>query len=270
MTFSRTTWLWILLLTAGIATAIPDLALPDSYIRGGILLDRAKDTRFPDDGCSSADNRRACELGIDEDPLSSIGDFDAMTGFELGLGYAIVPAVRLEAAFQYRPEFSFKGQAEFSLLGETVERDFASELTVLSGMLAAYLDIPIPGFALLRHSPLNPFLGIGGGVARIEISDTQFGDTQLGSRVDSLILPGDQQFSFSWMLSAGVAISLAKWTVDLAWRYTDHGGIETATGIAEDICQFLDCRLPDIDLPLAPTLGELRSHGFTLSLRYAF
>ena len=270
MTSSRTAWLWTVFLAAFIGATIPDLAFPDSYIRGGVLLDRAKDTRFPDDSCSSADNRRACELGINDDPLSSVGDFEAMTGLELGLGYAIVPALRLEAAFQYRPEFSFKGQANFSLLGETVERDFAAELTVLSGMLAAYLDIPIPGFALLRHTPLNPFLGIGGGVSRIEIGDTQFGDTQLDSQVNRLILPGDQQFSFSWMLSAGVAISLAKWTVDLAWRYTDHGGIETATGIAEDICQFFDCRLPDIDLPLAPTLGELRSHGFTLSLRYAF
>ena len=59
------------------------------------------------------------------------------------------------------------------------------------------------------------------------------------------------------MVSAGLAVSLAKWTIDVAWRYTDHGSIETATGIARKVCRIAGCRLPDIDLPLAPTLGEL-------------
>ena len=265
MTSSRTAWLWIVLLAAFIGSTIPNLAFPDAYIRGGVLLDRPKATRFPDDNCSSADNRRACELGIGDDPLSSLGDFDTMTGLELGLGYAIMPALRLEAAFQYRPEFSFKGQADFSLSGVTDERDVSAELTVLSGMLATYLDIPLPGFGLLRHTPFNPFIGIGGGLSRIEI-----GDTQMDSQVSRFIVPGDQQVSFSWMVSAGLAVSLAKWTMDVAWRYTDHGSIETATGIARKVCRIAGCRLPDIDLPLAPTLGELKSHGLTLSLRYAF
>lgn len=271
MTSSRTTWLSVLLLMAVMGTAVPDRAFPDSYIRGSILLDQPKDTRFPDDSCSSAENRRACELGINDDPLNSVGDFETMTGLELGLGYAMTPTLRLEATLQYRPEFSFKGRANLSLHNIVAEQDVSADLNVWSGMLAAYLDIPIPGFGLLRHTPISPFLGIGGGVSRIETGDTLFDDNQVNAQTRELILPGDQQFSLSWMLSAGIAISLAKWTVDLAWRYTDLGGIETATGIAEDVCDFFsDCPLPDIDLPLAPTLGELRSHGLTLSLRYAF
>ena len=262
---SRTTWLWLLVLTAVIGTAAPDRVVADSYVRGSVLFDRPKDTGFLDDDCSTADDRYACETGID-------GDFETMTGFELGLGYAAMPALRLEAALQYRPEFSFKGQTDLSLpqFGLTATRDFASELTVWSAMLAAYLDIPIPGFGLLRHTPLSPFVGAGGGVSRIDVGDADFGGSQLGSQVDRLILPGDHQFSFSWMLSVGIAVSLANWTVDVAWRYTDLGGVESATGIAEDACRLLGCNLPDIDLPLASTLGELRSHGLILSLRYAF
>ena len=136
--------------------------------------------------------------------------------------------MRLEAALQYRPDFSFKGQAEFSLLGRTAKRDFAADLNVWSAMLAAYLDIPMPGFGLLRHTPLSPFIGAGGGISRIDVGDAQFGGSQLDSQINRLILPGDHQFSFSWMLSAGIAVSLAKWTVDVAWRYTDVGGVESA------------------------------------------
>ena len=266
---SRETWLCIALLAAVIGASVPERAFPDSYIRGSVLFDRPKDTGFLDDDCSTADDRYACETGID-------GDFETMTGLELGLGYAMMPAFRLEAALQYRPEFSFKGQADISLqddflpLNLTAERDFTADLTVWSAMLSAYLDIPIPGLGLLRHTPLSPFVGIGGGVSRIEIGDADFGGSQLESQASRLLLPGDHQFSFSWMLSAGIAVSLANWTVDVAWRYTDLGGIESATGIAEDVCRLAGCNLPDIDLPLASTLGELRSHGLTLSLRYAF
>ena len=270
MVSSRATWLWLLAFAAVIGTAVPEPAVADSYIRGSVLFDRPKDTGFLEDECSTADDRYACETGID-------GDFETMTGLELGLGYAMMPALRLEAALQYRPEFSFKGQADISLqdgflpLNLTAERDFTADVTVWSGMLSAYLDIPVPGFGLLRHTPLSPFVGVGGGVSRIEIGDARFGGNGLDSHADRLILPGDHQFSFSWMLSAGIAVSLANWTVDVAWRYVDLGGVESATGIAEDVCQFLECRVPDdIDLPLASTLGELRSHGLTLSLRFAF
>ena len=271
---SRTTWLCVALLAAVIGTAVPDRASADSYIRGSILLDQPKDSRFLEENCEAASNRRACELGIEDNPLKSAGDFETMTGLELGLGYAMTPALRLEATLQYRPDFSFKGRADFPLSelpsGVAPEQDVSAELTVWSGMLATYLDIPIPGFGLLRHTPVHPFLGIGGGVSRIEIGDALFDGGEVNSQVKELVLPGDQQFSFSWMLSAGVGISLARWTVDLAWRYTEFGGIETATGIAEKICRLADCSLQNIDLPFAPSLGELRSHGLTLSLRYSF
>ena len=263
MTSSRVTWFSVFFCAVVVVTVNPDWVFADSYVRGSVLFDRPKDTGFLDDDCSTADDRYACETGID-------GDFETTTGLEVGLGYAMMPALRLEAALQYRPEFSFKGQAEISLLGRTAERDFAAELNVWSAMLAAYLDVPIPGFGLLRHTPLSPFIGVGGGVSRIDVGDAQFGGGQLDSQVNRLLLPGDHQFSFSWMLSAGIAVSLAKWTVDVAWRYTDLGGVESATGIAEDACRLLGCNLPDVDLPLASTLGELRSHGLILSLRYAF
>ena len=270
MTFSRTTWLWILLLTAGIATVIPDSALSEAYLRGGVLLDRAKDTRLQDSDCSSEFPKAlyGCEAGNDGASKGSLGDFETMAGWEIGLGYPVLPALRLELAVQYRPEFSFRGRANFDggvLSNLSAMQDVSAELSVWSGMLATYLDVPLPGFALFRYTPINPFIGIGGGLSRIDISDLR-----MDFPVTSMIVPGDRQVSFSWMLSAGLAVSLAKWTVDVAWRYTHHGDIETAAGIGRRICRIADCQLPEIDLPLAPTIGDLKSHGFTLSLRYAF
>ena len=255
---SRTTWLWFSMLLVLVGVAIPDSAFSQIYAKGGVIFDRAKDTRFQ--GGS----------GMDGDPLSSEGDFGTMTGLELGLGYAILPALRLEAAIQYRPEFSFKGHADFSGLDLTDRRDVSAEVSVWSGMLATYLDVPIPGFALLRYTPVNPFIGVGGGLSRIDM-----GESRMNSPVTSTIVPGGHHLSLSWMLTAGLAVSLTRWTVDVAWRYTDHGSIETGSGAGRVVCRIAggeSCEADQLPPPfqLGETRGDLKSHGFTLTLRYSF
>ena len=264
MNRSVTLSLWIALAATILAAALPDSALSQPYLRGGILLDQAKDTRLKGSDCSSTDRLFGCETGNDIRD-GSVVDFESMTGWEAGLGSRILPVLRLELAVQYRPEFSFEGKASPNnalLLDLAGEHDVSADLSMWSGLLATYLDISLP---LLRFSPVTPFVGAGGGLSRIEINDLS-----MESPVASLIVPGDHQVSFSWMLTAGVGVSLAGWTLDAAWRYTDHGDIETAAGIGERICRIADCELPDLDLPIEPTLGSLQSEGFTLTLRYSF
>ena len=270
MTRSGTIWLWAALLATALTAAVPDSAFAQAYVRGGILLDRAKDTRLHDKDCSSTDRIFGC--GDEDEGVSegSFGDFGTMTGWEIGLGYPIVPALRLELAVQYRPEFSFEGEANIDnefLRNLSASQDVSAELSVWSGLLATYLDIPLPGIALLRFTPINPFLGAGAGLSRIEISDLNM---DLPATAESLIVPGDHQVSFSWMLTLGVGVSLTKWTIDLAWRYTNYGDIETAAGIGRKICRVARCRLPELELPVDPAIGSLQSQGFTLSVRYTF
>ena len=270
MTRSGTIWLWAALLATALTAAVPDSAFAQAYVRGGILLDRAKDTRLHDKDCSSTDRIFGC--GDEDEGVSegSFGDFGTMTGWEIGLGYPIVPALRLELAVQYRPEFSFEGEANIDnefLRNLSASQDVSAELSVWSGLLTTYLDIPLPGIALLRFTPINPFLGAGAGLSRIEISDLNM---DLPATAESLIVPGDHQVSFSWMLTLGVGVSLTKWTIDLAWRYTDYGDIETAAGIGRKICRVARCRLPELELPVDPAIGSLQSQGFTLSVRYSF
>ena len=270
MTRSGKMWFWAALLGIALAAALPDWVLAQAYVRGGILLDRAKDTRLQDKDCSSADRLFGCGNEDDGASQGSFGDFGTMTGWEIGLGYPVVPALRLELAVQYRPEFSFEGEANLDhdlLRTLSDSQDVSAELSLWSGLVATYLDIPLPGIALLRFTPINPYLGAGAGLSRIEISDIRM---DLPATAESLIVPGDHQVSFSWMLTVGVGVSLTKWTIDLAWRYTDHGDIETAAGIGRKVCRIARCRLPELDLPVDPTIGSLQSQGFTLSVRYAF
>ena len=54
--------------------------------------------------------------------------------------------------------------------------------------------------------------------------------------------------------------------LDLAWRYTDAGVIETGAGPGR--VEWLDGSRDPVGLDLAPTQAPLRSHGLHLSLRY--
>ena len=138
--------LWTVLLAVVIGATLPALAFPQTYVRGGALLDWGQDTRFKDGDCSSTTPAAlyGCSMGNDGAPLGSRGDFETIAGMEIGLGYAIRPSLRLEAGIQYRPEFSFDGRANFAggaLDDPSARQDVSAELSSLSGMLAAYLDI---------------------------------------------------------------------------------------------------------------------------------
>ena len=140
----------------------------DLYLRAGIGVDRPAETQFTDEHCSSVFPAAlyGCGTGGDGAPLRSIGDFGTAAGLELGLGYAVAPAVRLEALVEYWPRLTFDGRANF-LEPERLQ-SVSANLSSLSGMLAAYVDLPELG---LRK--LSPFIGGGIGAARVAIGETR-------------------------------------------------------------------------------------------------
>ena len=264
MTSSLRTWVWALFLAVVFGTTLPTPAFPQTYVRSGLLIDWSDDTRFKDKNCSSQDPAAlyGCGTGNDGAPLSSRGDFGVIPGLELGVGYVILPYLRLEAGMQYRPDFSFDGRANFTQLEPDARRDVTAELSSLSGMLAAYLDI---GELLLFHyAPFGPFVGVGGGLSRIEI-----GETRMDFEKTSTIVPGGDHVGFSWMLTAGVSVSISpRMMLDVGWRYTDHGAVETSSG--EGRIVWRDGSREPLELSLDKTRGHLRSHGLNASLRYTF
>lgn len=231
------------------------------YVRTGVFLDGSEPTRFRDEDCSSTSPAAlyGCGDGVDGAPLSSLGDFGTAGGIDLGLGYVIAPAMRLEAVVQHHPRIPFKGRANFR---QTTDRqDVSARLSTVTGMLAAYVDLPALG--LPRVGPFSPFVGAGAGLSRVRI-----GETRMEFPKTRTIVPAGRRTGFAWMATAGLAVPLSeKVTVDLAWRYTDYGDVET--GKATGRIEFRDGR-PAVPLPLARTKADLRRHGAVLSLRYAF
>ena len=150
----------VLALMAAAATLLPGLAVAqDVYLRAGIDLSRPADTHFTDADCASLVPAAlyGCGLGGDGAPLRSVGNVGTVAGVELGLGYAVAPAVRLEALLTYRPRFTFDGHANF--LEPDRQQSVSVDLSSLSGVLAAYVDLPGLGVRLL--GPFSPFVGGG-------------------------------------------------------------------------------------------------------------
>ena len=232
------------------------------YLRVGGNVDWSEQTRFKDKSCSSGSHLAlyGCGKGIDGAPLSALGDFGLTGSYELGLGYTILPPLRLEAVFQHRPDFSFEGRANF--VQTTGRQAVSADMSAVSGMLAAYVDLPRLGLPTL--GPFSPFIGGGLGVSHIDIDTTRMRFTRTAT-----IVPDGQQFNFAWMLTAGVGIPLTeRITLDLAYRYTDLGTVETSNGTAKVVSQATGATLADLDI--GKTRANLSSHGLHFSLRYAF
>ena len=75
--------------------------------------------------------------------------------------------MRLEALFEYWPRFTFDGRANF--LDPERLQSVSADLSSLSGMLAAYVDLPQLG--LRKLGLFNPFIGGGIGAARVAIDE---------------------------------------------------------------------------------------------------
>lgn len=236
------------------------------YVRAGVAVDWSNDARFTDKDCLGTFRPAlygSCDPGTDGAPISSAGDFGTMAGFEFGIGRRVAPTVRIEGIVQHRPKFSFEGRSNFTQ-DRTYMRRVTADLSSVSAMVAAYLDgaeIVLPGLG-----PLRPFAGGGVGLARIRIDETSMGHPDART---TTFVPEGSRVNLVWMLTAGVASRLGdRTTLDLAWRYTDSGDVET--GRARGRVVWRDGSRDPIEFDVGETRARLSSHGLTVSVRYAF
>ena len=250
-----------LAMSAG-AAAAEDL-YENLYLRVGIGFDLATETVFRDKvNCASTEPAAlyGCGLGGDGAPLRSVGDFSTATGFEVGIGGAVAPAVRMEAIVEFRPRLAFSGYANY--LAPERQQTVAVDASVLSGMVAAYADLPALG--LPKLGPFDPFVGAGVGIARIRTGETQM----MFPRTTTLV-PGGHRTGLAWMVTAGVATALGEsTTLEVAWRYSDLGTAETATGGGRVV--WRDGSREPLMLNQAASEAYLKSNGIRLSLRHSF
>ena len=241
-------------------TAVADAV----YLRAGVGLDRSSDARFADVDCATH-GLYGCGAGTDGAPYGTLGDFGAITGVEIGIGYRAAAGLRIEGLVQSRPRVTYAGRANF--LAPDRRQSVSADLSVLSGLAAAYVDLAELGVAGLGH--LRPFVGGGAGVSRIALDET----TMTFPRTMTLV-PAGLRTSVAWMAAAGLAMPLGgAATLDLAWRYLASGRIATGAGTGRVLyhdgsIHYRDGR-PN-EFRVGETHARLASHGLQLSLRYAF
>ncbi len=241
--------------TAPVRVRVTSFARGDFYILGSAVLDLRATSRFMDKDCSSETPAAlyGCGTGVDGANLSASGEFARAPGFEVGAGYVATKRIRVEAAVQYRPPFSFNGRANF--LQTSGRQDVSADISSLSALLSAYVDLPGRG-------PFRPFLGCGGGLSRNSIDETRMEFNRT-----TTIVPGASRVGFAFMLTAGVAVRIrGKMTADIGWRYMNSGAVET--GRARGRIVWRDGSRDPLQLDLAETTATLSSHGLRVSLRY--
>ena len=242
--------------TAALLGAAP-AAAGGFYYRAGVGLDWTEETRFVDRDCSSqtAAALYGCGEGSGGAPRGSAGDYGTTPGIELGAGRGLTSFFRVEAVAQYRPGLDFRGRSNFSQTRGI--QAVSAGLSSLSGLVAAYVQVPGLGAAA-------PFAGGGVGLARIAI-----GDTRMRFRKTTTIVPGGRRLNRVRMATAGLAVTLCEWmALDLAWRWTDSGEVETGRGKGRIV--WRDGSRDPVELDLAETWAELSSQGLRASVRCAF
>lgn len=250
------------MIAGGLAIVSASAGAGDIYLRGGLGVDRPAETRFADRDCSTMSPAAlyGCGTGGDGAPLGSVGDFGTAAVVELGVGYALAPALRVEIQLEYRPRLAFEGVANFLEPGR--RQSVSAEVSSVAAMLGAYVDLT--GLGLPRLGRFSPFVGVGVGAAR-----TRMGETRMMFPRTTTVVAGARRTDTAWMLTAGVATALSeRSTLDIAWRYCDLGEIRTGRG--EGRVLWRDGSREPLLLDLAATRAKLKGHQIQLSLRYAF
>ena len=136
--------------------------------------------------------------------------------------------------------------------------------TAIIGSLTFWGIVDTPEFPLFFGREFNFFIGAGAGFNRISLDETvmNFPATYtlvpVGVRMNRV---AGATVGFSQKLDGRV-------TLDIAWRYMDHGVMGTDRGGGEVI--FRDNRRPPVPLDLAPTEASLKGGEITASVRIRF
>jgi opacity protein-like surface antigen len=241
--------------------AIAPLALPaqaEPYLRLGVGGDGSVPATFRDTDCQSVQPPAlfGCGAGRNGEPLGASGAFGSGVVLDAGLGYRFNRWLRAEGLFSYRPDYEYNGQANF--LQSSPPQPVNANLSSVAAFGVGYLDFP-------KIRSVQPFIGAGVGAARNRISAVTYGFPALAPDATTT-MPGGTATGLAWLLTAGVAIPLnEQLSLDLAYRYTDLGTVQTDTGSAR-IVRPSGTR----SLVIAGTQSALQTHGAMLTLRYAF
>ncbi len=228
------------------------------YGRFGLGVDWPESSGFSDTDCASTQPPAlfGCGAGGNGRPLGANGNFATTPVLDAALGYRLSRWFRAEALISWRPDLDFNGQSNF--LGAGASQPVSGSVSSLAGFGVAYLDLPPIGRA-------RPFLGAGLGVSTNSVGAMTYAFPSL-SATATTTTPGGTSSDLAYLLTAGISVPLGdRFDLDLAYRYTDLGQVQTAGGQAE-VVRSSGSR----SIAIGGTRANLQSHGVMLSLRYAF
>lgn len=232
------------------------------YLRAGLGADMSDGTTFLDEDCTISPSYPlyGCGIGIDGRPYGSYGDFGSSAVIEAAAGLELTHYLRVEAAFSYRPGFAFDGNVNYPGVGQ--EQPVSGDVNQMGLMGMAYLA---PLAALGGGWRVQPFIGGGVGASRNEIGKMTM-DFPERPQPRYSVTPDGTRTDFAWAVTAGLSYDVSDaLALDLAWRYSDFGKVETEAGIL-----FAQFSTKALDIPIGKTEAEFSSQSVSLSARWRF
>ena len=242
------------------------------YASLGVALMRSRDTRFVD----GADAGHAALYGNRQRfDAGAVGD-----GLQLHLAAGVRLPYRLRAQLEFglARALDWRGNANYRDSGG--RQPSQATLDTRQLLLAGFHDFP--GWEIAPGRPMQPFLGtgigitdyrLGGYVQRFPEPDDPQGSLRRGPgrEIPFTALPGGSGRNFTWMLTAGVAITVSgRVHLDLSYRYTDAGEIRTDVGHITVVRYGEDGTRGDTPVQINETTADYRTHSLLAALRFEF
>ena len=257
-------------------TAFPaaggNTVLNSPYLSAGVALTRSQDTRFVD----GEDSGHAALYGNEE--LFDAGALGNALQFQLALGARLPYQLRAQLELGLASELDWKGNTNYP--GSGGHQPSEARLDIRQLLLAGFHDFP--GWEIAPGRRARPYLGAGLGITDYRLSGyvqrfPEPDDSQSylrrgpGGEIPFTALPGGSGQNFTWMLTAGIAIPISGSTVlDLSYRYTDAGEIQTDIGDIAVVRYREDGTRREIPIPINETSADYRIHSILVALRFQF
>ena len=254
----------------GLLAAAPQAARYSPYLSLGTALVRAEGARYVD----GDDGGQAALYG-------GQGLFDA-GAFKTGLQVNLAAGIRLRSGLRAQLEaglpraFDWRGNTNYRRGGK--HQPSAATLDAWQLVLAGLYDFP--GWTLGSGRTARPYLGAGAGVTGYQVSgyvqrfpDPDDPDGYLrrgpGGEIPFTGVPDGAGRTFAWTLTAGIAVPVLDTALlDLSYRYTNAGEIETDVADVTIVRYRADGTRRDITVPINATKVDHRTHTLAMSLRF--
>ena len=260
----------------GSATGAPaagaNAVLSAPYLGLGMALIRSQDTRFVD----GADAGHAALYGGGE--LFDAGALDDGLQLHVAVGARLPYRLRAQLELGVARALDWRGNTNYRNAGEHQPSEASLDTRQL--LLAGFHDFA--GWEIAPGRRAQPFLGAGLGITDYRLSgyvqrfpepDNAQGSLRRGPGgvVPFTAIPGGSGQSFTWMLTAGVAVQIgASISLDLSYRYTDAGEVRTDPGAIAIVRYREDGTRRQIPVSINETAADHRTHTLLAMLRFEF